>query len=186
MQFLLRRSRKFKPATEVPPEPSADLKSLWSRLETRRWTKDSLVELEFVIRDLDNQLGFIEHVKTCEMCQMELCLSVERYLGSRGPWWIDLRNGDYLPEHYPSCPKVENYRIGSYWTGSSDDTLNFIKDRLVWATKITEKQFKAACKLVKILENWPVTKGIPEVSWVQGMVDEIAGNPTLFSAPWGE
>ena len=186
MQFLLQRSRKFKPATEEPPEPSADLKSLWSRLETRRWIKDSLIELEFVIRDLDNQLGFNEHVKTCEMCQMELCLSVERYLGSRGPWWIDLRNGDYLPEHYPSCPKVENYRIGSYWTGSSDDTLNFIEDRLVWATKVTEKQFKAACKLVKILENWPVTKEIPEVSWVQGMVDEIAGNPTLFSAPWGE
>ena len=180
MQFLLKRSMKFKPATDIPPEPSAELKSLWSRLETRRWIKNSLTELEFLIQNLDDQLGFIEHIKTCERCQMEMCLSVERYMGSRGPWWIDLRNGDYLPEYYPGCPKVEDYRIGSYWTGTSDDTLRFIKDRLAWAEKITAKEFSAACKLVKILENWPVTQGIPETSWVQGMVDEIAGELPIF------
>ena len=176
MQFLLQRTKRFKPATEQPPEPSVDFKSLWGRIETRHWIKESLQELEFLIYELDAELGFNEHVKTCERCQIELQLSVERYLGSRGPWWINLQNGDCLSEYYPGCPKVENYQIGR-----SDETLRFIKDRLDWSSKITEKQFKAACRLVKILENWPVTKGIPEVSWVQGMVDELAGLPLSFS-----
>ena len=180
MQILFQRMQRFKPATEEPPKPSAALRSLWSRLETRWWKEAALLDLEFLIRDLDAELGLIEHVKTCEMCQAELCLSVERYMGSRGPWWIDLRNGDYLPEYYPGCPKVEDYRIGSYWTGSSDDTLRFIKDRLAWAEKITEKEFAAACKLEPILEDWPVSRGIPEISWVRGMVDEVAGIPISF------
>ena len=184
MKLLLKkiqRPQRFKPATDIPLTATPEFMSLWGRMQTRRWIKQSLQELDFVIEELDAELGFNEHVETCGMCQAELHLSVERYLGSRGPWWIDLRNGDYLPEQYPDCPKVEDYVIGSYWTGSSDDTMRFIKDRMAWANKIIEKQFKAACRLVKILENWPVTRGIPENSWVQGMIDEVAGIPTVFA-----
>ena len=178
MKLLLKkieRPQRFKPATEDPPEPSRDLRSLWGRLETRRWIKKSLQELDFAIEELGAELGFNEHLKNCETCRMELCLSVERYMGSRGPWWINLQNGDYLPEQFLDCPKLEDYEIGYYGKDNQPGTHKFIKDRMTWATKITKKQFKAACKLVKILENWPVTEGIPEISWVQGMIDKLAG-----------
>lgn len=178
MKLLLKkieRPRRFKPATDIPLTPSPELMKLWGLVETRRWIERSLQELEFVIYELDDELGVNEHIKTCERCQCELCLSVERYLGTRGPWWINLASGDYLPEYYPDCPKVEDYKIGYYGNDNQPGTHKFIEDRRVWATKFTEKRFKAACKLVKVLENWPVSRGIPEMSWVMGMVDELAG-----------
>lgn len=181
MQILFKRMQRFKPATEEPPKTSADLQSLLGRMETRRWKEESIIDLELLIRDLDSDLSLMDHLKTCKQCQLELTLDVERYYGSHcGIWYLDLMNGDYLPEYYPDCPKEANYEIGSYWSGTSEGTIKFIKDRVAWAEKITEKEFIAACKLITILENWPVSKGIPEISWVRGMVDEVAGNPILF------
>jgi len=183
LQRIQGRRERFTKPTEEPPKPSADLKRLLGRMETRRWKEESLIDLELLIRDLDADLSLMEHLKTCRQCQLELTIDVERYYGNHcGVWYLDLMNGDYLPEYYPDCPKAENYEIGSYWSGTSDGTIKFIKDRIAWAEKITEKEFAAACKLIAVLENWPVSKGIPENSWVRGMVDELAGNPTLF---WG-
>jgi len=179
MQMLLERiSKPTLPATYEPPETSDALRNLWSLVETRQWQKDMLEQLEFKIMELDAEINQYEHYINCEICLADLQLSVERYLGTRGPWFLDYQFEECVSE-FPDCPKAEDYKIGSY-SNSSSDTVRFIKDRLAWAIKFTEKRFKAACKLVPILENWPPSRGIPEVSWLTGMIDELAGNPLLF------
>ena len=137
-----------------------------------------LEQLEFEIMALDAEITEYQYYKENKTCLLELQLGVERYLGTRGPWFLNYQFEEWVPE-YPDCPKAEDYKIGCY-RNSSPDTIRFIKDRLTWAIKFTEKRFKAACKLVPVLENWPASKGIPEVSWIAGMIDELAGNPTLF------
>lgn len=164
------------PATYEPPKTSDALRSLWSQVETREWQKFMLQQLEFEIMELDAEITEYHYYKKNNSSLIELQLSVECYLGTRGPWCINLQDEDYLTEFYPDCPKAEDYEIGWY-AHSSKDTIRFIKDRLAWAIKFTEKRFKAACKLVKVLETWDVHKGIPEVSWIAGMIDELAGNP---------
>jgi len=172
------------PATYEPPKTSNSLKSLWSQVETRQWQKSMLEQIEGEILDLYAEMREYYHYINCEECLIELQLSVERYLGTRGPWCINYQIEECIPEFYPDCPKAEDYEIGYYsYSGedtSSEDTIRFIKDRLTWAIKFTDKRFEAAFKLVPILENWSVSRGIPEVSWIDGMIDELAGNPTLF------
>ncbi len=141
-----------------------------------------LEQLEFEIRELDAEIHEYEHYMNCEVCLVELQLNVERYLGTRGPWFLDYQFEEVVSE-FPDCPKAEDYKIGSY-RDSSSDTIRFIKDRLAWAIKFTEKRFKAACRLIHILENWPTSRGIPEVSWLTGMIDELAETPSFFW--WGE
>jgi len=149
-----------------------------------------LEQLEFEIMELDAEITEYQYYKENKICLLELQLGVERYLGTRGPWFLNLQNEQFLFDGeeefgeewvcpYPNLPKAKDYKIGCY-RNSSPDTIRFIKDRLAWAIKFTEKRFKAACKLVPVLENWPASKGIPEVSWIAGMIDELAGNPTLF------
>ena len=189
MQALLERISKptVLPATYEPPETSNALRSLWSQIETLQWQKSMLEQIEGEIWSLDAEIGDYEHYKNCKECLIELQLSVERYGGTRGPYFLNYQMEEqrYLfeeagdPDPYPGCPKAEDYEIG-YYGHSSKDTVRFIKDRLAWAIKFTEKRFKAACKLVSILENWSATRGIPEVSWIAGMIDELAGNPSLF------
>ena len=187
MQALLERiSTKpaVLPATYEPPKTSNSLKSLWSQVETRQWQKSMLEQIEGEILALYAEMREYYHYLNCEECLIELQLSVERYLGTRGPWCINYQIEECIPEFYPDCPKAEDYEIGYYsYSGedtSSEDTIRFIKDRLTWAIKFTDKRFEAAFKLVPILENWSVSRGIPEVSWIDGMIDELAGNPTLF------
>jgi len=132
------------------------------------------------------------HYMNCEECLIELQLSVERYGGTRGPWCINYQMeesrhefeemGD--PDPYPGCPKAEDYKIGYYsFSGedtSSEDTIRFIKDRLAWAIKFTDKRFEAAFVLIPILENWPASRGIPEVAWLSGMIDDLCEQPHFY------
>ena len=181
MQSLLERISKptLLPATYEPPKTSNALRNLWSQIETRHWKKFMLQQLEFEIWALDAEITEYQHYIKDKTCLLEMQLSVERYLGTRGPFFLNLEDEDYLPDFYPDCPKAEDYKIGCY-RNSSPDTIKFIKDRLAWAIKFTDKRFKAACKLVPVIETWDVRKGIPEVSWIAGMIDELAGNHTLF------
>jgi hypothetical protein len=168
----VRKEPRFLPATDEPPPESASLQKLVGTIRTREWLRVTLEELEFVIMDLDAELHENEHILKCKRCQIELQLSVERYLGSRGPWWIDVMNGELFEEHWEDVPKAENYEIG--WYGhSSEDTIRFIKDRCKWASIQSEKRFKAACQLISQLENYDVKEGIPEVSWIEGMIELV-------------
>lgn len=188
MQALLEQIKPtILPATYEPPETSNALRSLLGQVETRQWQKFMLEQLEFEIMALDAEITEYQYYKKDKTCLLELQLGVERYGGTRGPWCLNYQMEEYRylaaeagdPDPYPDCPKAADYKIGCY-RNSSQDTIRFIKDRLAWAIKFTEKRFKAACKLVKVLETWDVRRGIPEVSWIAGMIDELAGNPTFF------
>ncbi len=186
MLTLLKKIKKkprFSPATDEPPPESPALQTLVGTIKTREWLEYTLEELEFVVMELDAEIYESEHVLECERCLLELQLSVERYLGTRGPWWVDISNEiglddddwedeEWLEEWertFPDMPKVKDYNTG--WYGhESEDTIRFIKDRCKWASIQTEKRFKAACQLIKQLENYDVKQGIPEVSWIEGMI----------------
>ncbi len=175
------------PATYEPTEPSGALMGLWDQVETQEWREPMLEQFEGEILVLYNQLLEYYHDINCEECLFGLQLSVERYLGTRGPWCLNYQMEEYRyqfeemgdPDPYPGCPKAEDYEIGCYGH-SSKDTIRFIKDRLAWAIEFTDKRFKAAFKLIPILENWIPSRGIPEVAWLSGMIDELADNPTIF------
>jgi len=180
MQALLERIKKPAklPGTYEPPEMSNNLRNLMSQVETRQWQKLMLEQIEGEILALYAEMREYYHYMTCEECLFELQLSVERYLGTRGPWCLNYQFEEWISE-YPDCPKAKDYKIGCYGN-SSQDTIRFIKDRLAWTIKFTDKRFEAAFKLIPILENWPSSRGIPPVSWIAGMIDELAGTPTLF------
>ena len=99
---------------------------------------------------------------------MEVQLGIERYGGRNLPWFLDLINdvnecydGDPL---YEGCPKAKNYKIGSYWKGSSKDTLRFVSDRIAWAEKIIRTQIVEACLFYKRLRKWNLDSPRPTTS----------------------
>lgn len=178
---LVERSRRFNPPTDEPPEPSEDLQRLWGRVETRRWKERSLLRLQLLLRELDGELWVIEHVLGCHDCQMEWQLAVERYMGTRCPWYLNLCN-DVGPI-YPGCPKIEDYEFGSYWTRDEGKALPFVIARLKWAEDIISREFAASSTLINILEHWDIEQGISGKS-LTAMLDEIAGIEPDFSVPY--
>ena len=174
----IKRKPRILQATEKAPVMTEELAGLLGRVDTKRWLNRMKEQLQFEIWQLDAELGEYEHYGNCESCRLELQLCLERYLGARSPWWMNFMNGD-ISEFYPDCPKAKNYDIG-YYAHPSEGTLKFIDARRVWAITIVEKQFKAACQLVKILENWDISKGIPESRYITDMIAELAGLPALY------
>ena len=137
-------------------EPTEHQRALLGRMDTRKWVESEIVDFRFRIKELAGEIKFIRHARNCERCLVELQLDVERYMGSRLLWYLNLQNEEYMFEdpRFSDRPKLENYRIGSYWTGCSDDTVRFIKDRMNWAEKITIKQLVAAVQYLKLLMSW--------------------------------
>ena len=154
------------PITE-PTQPSKELAYLVGRVEARHWQKEEIPRVEAKIDKLKQELKFIKHAVTCERCLLELQLSVERYGGSRGAlWFLDLTNEVWdeefdLPEPWKSAPRPYNYRIGSYWTGSSPDTINFIKDRFAWAEKWVKKDLYLSRRYLRALKKWDLESPLP-------------------------
>lgn len=161
---LLKRVQKhrqrFLPPTEEPPQPSVELRSLWERMENRRWRDGCLIYIDNHLEELMNELAFIDHVRDCEMCMVEMLLNVERYLGSRGPWYLDLRNDEFLSEEFPDCPKVSQYKIGCYGA-SSQDTFRFIKDRMNWAERKIMEQGQVVVEFSEAVEHWDLSGDPP-------------------------
>lgn len=56
---------------------------------------------------------------------------------TRGGKWVDED-----PSLYESAPKVENYKIGCYRTGHSEDTERYVMDRAKWAIPVTIERIK--------------------------------------------
>ena len=90
------------------------------------------------------------------MCMAEVRLGIERYGGSRLPWFLDIINKEYYQEdpRLQGMPQVCDYQIGSYWTGDSDDTVRFIKDRMAWAEEHLRWELKAAKDYYHLVEDW--------------------------------
>ena len=165
----------MKPITK-PVEASKDLTALLGLVEMRKWKQQTEAEMRGLIEELNQQLKFIAHVKTCGNCLIELELDVERYGGRRGPWYLDLVNDPSSMEefyeenaHTKGTPRIHDYKIGSYWVGSQisseaernsyfrkthDEVIRFIKDRMVWARQIIRRELEAATKYLEILGSW--------------------------------
>jgi hypothetical protein len=141
-----------------PQEPKAasgsskDLLNLVNRVQTRACIEENKILLENRIKTLNRELRAMKHVEKCKMCLLELQLDVERYLGTRIFWWLNLSND--VGEEMKECPQVDDYRIGSYWSGSSDGTVRFIKDRMEWAWNVTLQEIRLTGKARSLLEHW--------------------------------
>ena len=152
---------------EKPVQASPWLSNLLNRMDNRRWRKAELIRTLGNLQELQQEIEFIEHVRKCERCQVELQISVERYMGTRGPWWINLQNEIGWPEIYEeediykNCPRPQNYKIGSYWSGSSEDTIRFIKDRMAWAERIIKADIEILVDYYVALEEWDLETQAP-------------------------
>ena len=169
LAVLLKRIQppsEVKPVEEAPPM-SAELSALLTRVDNRKWKNVELVRTLHNLQALQQDIDLIKHVRKCGQCQIELQLSIERYAGSRGPWYLNLQNEIGWPEIYEEegiykdCPRPQNYKIGSYWSGSSEDTIRFIKDRLTWAEKIIDEDIAALIDYYLLMEEWDLESPAP-------------------------
>ena len=132
-------------------------------MEARRWRDNQLASTLEYLKESADEIKFIRHLRTCRECQLEATLSIERYGGRGLPWFFDLINdpfecSDDVEEDsiWKDCPRVQDYRIGSYWDSSTEhnETSKFITDRLDWAEKIIRQQIWNAAAYYKLLKEW--------------------------------
>jgi len=161
LNVLLERIQKPEnmKAIEEPVSVSAELSALLNRTGNRKWQEVELLRTLYNLQELQHEIEVIKHVRKCKRCQVELQISVERYWGTRGPWWINLQNEIGFPEIYEeegiykTCPRPQNYKIGSYMR-CSDDTIRFIMDRMAWAEKIIKADAETLVDYYIAFENW--------------------------------
>jgi len=177
-----------------PPGPSKQLFMLLNRVNTREWLLIVEGQLMEAIVYLRREVKFIEHLPHCWICQVELELDVERYLGNHSFWWLCLENNEYLERQYRSCPKERNYHVGNYWEqvqyyrdhGTCDvpgeNTIQFILDRAKWAYKIAGKQIRLSRQLLRLVRAWSFSdQNIEDYNRIYDALGmyEIA-NPSFF------
>lgn len=168
LQFLLRKIRPASVKYSKPAESSPELLALMERVDNRHWQAWCLEELIACLVGMQSELLSIKHVRKCEQCQLEWQLSIERYMGTRCPWYLNLEYevgfGEEVYENdqlFHDCPRLENYKIGSYWTKSSDDTLRFIFDRMKWAEDIIKHDVQSYVDFYFAVENWDCESSLP-------------------------
>ena len=150
------------PKLKPPPSPEP----LIRLIRVRKWTETAIDSLMISINEMRQDVKFIDHLPSCRMCLIEIEIDVERYMGRRSFWWVDLQGSEYLEARYRKCPKERNYHIGNYWEqvqyyrehGTCDvpgeNTEQFILDRAKWAHKIYGKQIHVVRQLLKMLRSW--------------------------------
>lgn len=78
------------------------------------------------------------------------------HLQRRGPsyddywWWLGF---DMENLGLSDAPDEENYKWGSYWTGSEKDVERFVLDRAKWALPVIEEEIKSAEETIENLEK---------------------------------
>lgn len=166
LELLLKRIQPEKSKHLPPPKTSSKLTMLINRLNTREWLPQQEEALMLQIMGLRREVKWIEHLPRCRMCQMEVELDVERYLGKHIAWFVDLESGEYWEKWDPTCPRERNYKIDNYWwqvqryreTGTTEwpksETVKFILDRAKWAYKIEGKEIHLAREKLKLVRNW--------------------------------
>jgi hypothetical protein len=150
----------------IKSSENENLMSLLNRITMRRWLDIAQDQLMESITYLRYDVKFIGHLLHCRMCQILLELDVERYLGTRSTWYLNLENSPYLERQCRGCPKERNYHIGSYWEqlqhyrkyGNTnvpcENTIEFILDRAKWAYKIMARQIRMARRLLRLVRAW--------------------------------
>ena len=167
LRVLLQRIQKPEPKPIMEPVPtSPELSKLLNRVNNQKWKEAELLATLSILQTLQADIQLIDHVRTCKLCQAELQISVERYWGTRGPWWINLEGEIGFPEIYEeegiykTCPKPQNYEIGCY-SHSSEDTMRFIMDRMAWAEKIIKADAEILVDYYGALEEWDLETQVP-------------------------
>ena len=178
-QFLerIQRPHILQDIIHPPPKPKKKTKKekvKWdneitkflNRTEERKAIGVAYFQCYGAALQLKAELRWIKHFPKCRRCQAELIINVERYMGSRLMWWLNLENEEYLPEMYPDIPLADKYHIGNYldqveWFrkhGNTDvpgeNTYQFILDRAKFAYKIYGKQIHAAREMRRLLQKW--------------------------------
>jgi hypothetical protein len=184
LQLLIER---IKPRDWIPTEEdiaASDTRVavLMNRLDNRRYKEAVLQWLKETFKAMRAEIRLIDHVLSCQQCLIEAQLDVERYLGTRcGLGWLnmncnieeitidDLREGADLPQKFIDVwkvvPKLEHYKIGSYWNGSTEDTMRFIKDRLTWGKKVLTIELKMGMCYRRKLRKWNLCGDPPKEWW---------------------
>jgi len=194
LERINRKPESIQPMTEEDMEAQdARVQPLVQRLENRQYREDMLQYVKQAIKEITGELRFTSHAFTCEQCLMELCLDVERYGGNHsGIGWLDLNNElafdseeevlgmyGYFAEADPDDPEdeefikvwkemplVSGYKIGSYWTGTSEDTVRFVKDRMKWAEKLLQIELRQARRYQRKLKKWNLN-GLPPKEFIR-------------------
>jgi len=171
LQVLLERiTPKPEPIPEPKP-PSKQQMKLVKRIQNRRWMEHAIPLTEERLAEAHRELDSIDHMTNCSECLTELQLSVERYLGRRSPWYIDISEGvdfadeiwETRPDYYKDCPRATDYELG-YYGHRSDETLRFIKDRFEWAKKTYEQEIQVIKTFLEALKNWDLESELPAES----------------------
>lgn len=132
----------------------------------RKWKQETELELRAFIKQTKGEYWWVLHVKNCEMCLLEVQLGVERYHGTRLPWFLNIQNeisfgpeeefdddGEFAP-HLKDMPRVWDYEIGNYWARTEGRAMPFIKARLAWAEKKLISDLDCAVTALVFLERW--------------------------------
>lgn len=156
----------MRPLITRPVPPSKEMVKLMNRLEARRWQTDELDRTMFNLEWTQQQISWIEHIRSCRQCQIEMQINIERYCGSRGPWYLNLEGEMCFPEIYEeegiykTCPKPQDYKIG-YYGHSSEDTIRFILDRCKWAEAIIRSDIEILVDYYVDMEEWDLEASPP-------------------------
>lgn len=168
LQVLLERiTPKPKPIPEPKPPSEQQLKLL-QRVQNRRWLETEIPLTEENLEGAKAYLRWIKRVPSDSMEMSIIQLGIERYMGSRCPWFLDISQGidfddefwEERPPYYQDCPRATSYELG-YYGHSSEDTLRFIKDRLAWAKHVYKQEVKIIRKYLRALKNWDLESELP-------------------------
>ena len=145
------------------------LQLLFNRLRESRWLKRELEETPKRLEESQLMLKSIRYWLKDRTSLLIFQLGVERYYGTRSPWYLDISNEqcfqdeeewDFYDYYPPDMPKLSEYRIG--WYGhESEDTIRFIKDRLRWAKKLYLLEVKTIKHYLFSLRVWDKTSTLP-------------------------
>lgn len=116
-------------------------------------------ELRNEVEQLERELDWISFVRSNEMAMIEVVICIERYLGSRLPWFLNVQNlmchidcgGD------PLGFDPRNYEIGYYGNDNTPGTRKFINDQLQWAEVFIQnelRQKQVELKIVSAKKEW--------------------------------
>jgi len=131
-------------------------------VERREWRERELQYAIDRLVGLAMDLEFIEAICHDKTLQLEVAINVIRYGGRDCPWFLYLQDGDFLPERYRSCPRVENYKMGSYFTGENyDEAIRFILDRAKWAERRLQREVEVVVDYYHALEEWDLESELP-------------------------
>jgi hypothetical protein len=149
-----------------PPMKVSDSGSYLMRalgyIERREWREQELQYTIDRLVGLAMELEFIEALRRDRNLQMEVALDIIRYGGRDCPWFLYLQDGDFLSERYRSCPRAENYRMGSYFTGENyDEAIRFILDRAKWAERRLQREVEVVVEYYHALEEWDFESELP-------------------------